>query len=126
MSSSSLGGLDHMTRVLNPEQERVLANERAFLLNLKQLLGELGCHEDDLEILQDSIVKLDELFSLVIVGEFNSGKSSFLNALLGDHFLREGVTPTTDRINVIKYGEPTRAPQVSKTDSYCDLSIYLS
>ncbi|GIV98350.1 MAG: hypothetical protein KatS3mg057_3007 [Herpetosiphonaceae bacterium] len=37
-------------------------------------------------------------------GEFNSGKSSFINALLGERVLPEGVTPTTDRINVLRYG----------------------
>src|SRR5215203_2910930 len=49
---------------------------------------------------------LEELFLLVIVGEFNSGKSAFINALLGeDELSREGVTPTTDRITVLKHGE---------------------
>jgi ribosome biogenesis GTPase A len=37
---------------------------------------------------------------LVIVGEFNSGKSSFLNALLGKKYLKEGVTPTTNKISI--------------------------
>lgn len=45
---------------------------------------------------------------LVVSGEFNSGKSSILNALLGAELLKEGVTPTTDRINLITYGEPAR------------------
>ena len=30
---------------------------------------------------------------MVIVGEFNSGKSAFINALLGARVLKEGVTP---------------------------------
>jgi len=45
---------------------------------------------------------------LVVSGEFNSGKSSILNALLGAELLKEGVTPTTDRINLITYGEQAR------------------
>ena len=40
----------------------------------------------------------------MIAGEFNSGKSSFINALLGERVLAEGVTPTTDRINVLRHG----------------------
>ena len=32
---------------------------------------------------RSSIQQLDELFLLVIVGEFNAGKSAFINALLG-------------------------------------------
>jgi small GTP-binding protein len=42
---------------------------------------------------------------LVIVGEFNAGKSSFINALLGEHLLQEGVTPTTTQINIIRYSD---------------------
>ena len=41
----------------------------------------------------------------MIVGEFNAGKSAFLNALLGQPVLQEGVTPTTAQIQVLKYGE---------------------
>ena len=41
---------------------------------------------------------------LVIAGEFNSGKSSFINALLGEQVLPEGVTPTTDRVNILRHG----------------------
>jgi small GTP-binding protein len=48
---------------------------------------------------------LDELFLLVIVGEFNAGKSAFINALLGQALLTEGVTPTTAQVNLLKYGE---------------------
>lgn len=49
--------------------------------------------------------QLDELFLLVIVGEFNSGKSAFINALLGHSLLQEGVTPTTAEIQLLKYGD---------------------
>ena len=52
-----------------------------------------------------SIEQLDELFLLVIVGEFNSGKSAFINALVGSTVAQEGVTPTTAQINVLQYGE---------------------
>ena len=47
----------------------------------------------------------------MIAGEFNSGKSSFINALLGDKVVAEGVTPTTDRITLLRYGaEPAELP----------------
>ncbi|KPV52990.1 dynamin, partial [Kouleothrix aurantiaca] len=57
----------------------------------------------DNRTLDDTIAHLDELFLLVIAGEFNSGKSSFINALLGDKVVTEGVTPTTDRITLLRY-----------------------
>jgi small GTP-binding protein len=39
------------------------------------------------------------------VGEFNAGKSTLLNALLGAAVLEEGVTPTTTAIHLLRHGE---------------------
>ena len=44
-------------------------------------------------------------FLVVIIGEFNAGKSSFINALLGDNLLPTGITPTTEAIELIHYGD---------------------
>jgi GTP-binding protein EngB required for normal cell division len=38
------------------------------------------------------------------VGEFNSGKGAFINALIGRQMLAEGLTPTTAGINILIYG----------------------
>ena len=38
-------------------------------------------------------------------GEFNSGKSTVINALLGGRFLKEGVVPTTNEITFLRYSE---------------------
>jgi small GTP-binding protein len=40
-----------------------------------------------------------------VVGEWNAGKSAFINALLGQKALEEGVTPTTARILVLRHGK---------------------
>lgn len=58
----------------------------------------------------------DMFFMVVIVGEFNAGKSTFVNALLGDEVLPTGITPTTEVIEIIKYSqqkgkEPVRREQ---------------
>jgi small GTP-binding protein len=53
-----------------------------------------------------SRAQLDGTFLLVVVGEFNSGKSSFINALVGRPLLDEGVTPTTSRIALLRHGDP--------------------
>lgn len=46
------------------------------------------------------IPKLEaERFHLVVLGEFNHGKSTFVNALLGQEILPTGITPTTASIN---------------------------
>jgi len=60
------------------------------------------------EALQQALLDLEGPFLLVVAGEFNSGKSSLLNALLGSDFLKEGVTPTTERIHLISYGPEAR------------------
>ena len=52
----------------------------------------------------ESVRRLDELFLIVVVGEFNAGKSSFINALIGRKVLEEGATPTTRRVQVLAYG----------------------
>lgn len=46
------------------------------------------------------IPKLEaERFHLVVLGEFNHGKSTFVNAMLGQDILPTGITPTTASIN---------------------------
>jgi len=55
------------------------------------------------------IPKLEaERFHLVVLGEFNHGKSTFVNALLGLDVLPTGITPTTASINhVVHAPNPT-------------------
>lgn len=48
---------------------------------------------------------VDEFFLLVVIGEVKSGKSSFINALLGEKVQAEGPLPLTDRIWVLRHGE---------------------
>src|SRR6185295_10406019 len=56
------------------------------------------------------IPKLEsERFHLVVLGEFNHGKSTFVNALLGQDVLPTGITPTTASINHVVYADSPRA-----------------
>ncbi|MEW5957349.1 MAG: dynamin family protein [Chloroflexota bacterium] len=91
--------------ILTDRQEELLKRERQWLADLQVILGRLGASPEDQTTLTRSIQQLEELFLLVVVGEFNSGKSAFINGLLGRPLLPEGVTPTTSRINILKYGE---------------------
>jgi hypothetical protein len=38
-------------------------------------------------------------------GEFNSGKSTVINAMLGKRYLKEGVIPTTNGITLLCYSD---------------------
>jgi small GTP-binding protein len=93
-----------LRRVLTDEQEALLADERAVLARAVSALSALDVTDEDRETLLRSVRQLDELFLLVVVGEFNAGKSAFINALLGRSLLAEGVTPTTSRIGLIRHG----------------------
>ncbi|HMQ53345.1 MAG TPA: dynamin family protein [Anaerolineae bacterium] len=98
-----------LTNILSPTQEDLLKRERQWLTDLQVVLAKLGVIKEDQETLSRSIQQLDELFLLVIVGEFNAGKSAFINALLGQqNLLKEGVTPTTAEINILRYGESSQ------------------
>jgi small GTP-binding protein len=86
------------------ERWRGLADrERALLERLVEFLGGFGAPTEDASLVRRKLGDLEELFLLVIVGEFNSGKSAFINALLGAGLSEEGVTPTTDRITVLRH-----------------------
>jgi small GTP-binding protein len=53
---------------------------------------------------RELVRKLEEdRFHLVVVGEFNHGKTTFVNALLGEQALPTGVTPTTATIHHIRW-----------------------
>ena len=90
--------------MLSDSEHQTLDAERALLDDIRAALARSGADEGAVAELGQSIAQLDELFLLVVVGEFNSGKSAFINALIGRQLLPEGVTPTTADINVLTYG----------------------
>ncbi|MBW3571354.1 MAG: dynamin family protein [Gemmatimonadetes bacterium] len=102
-----IGKLLRRNRILGDREAELRARELELLNRLGTALERFGADvdADDLRHFNEAREQLNGLFLLVIAGEFNSGKSSFINALLGERVLPEGVTPTTDRINVLKWGE---------------------
>jgi small GTP-binding protein len=107
--------------ILNEKQEALLRDERNLLNDLRVALIEFGAPREDTLTLGESIQQLDELFLLVVVGEFNAGKSAFINALLGQPLLQEGVTPTTTQIQVLRYGDPPGREVVSEHEQVVTL-----
>jgi small GTP-binding protein len=94
-----------LTKLLSTDQDELLREERKVLARLRGALARFNAAAEHQSALDRSIEQLDELFLLVIIGEFNSGKSAFINALVGASVAQEGVTPTTAQINVLQYGE---------------------
>src|SRR6202035_5776326 len=101
--SANLGQV--LTGILSKSDDELLHQERALLARLQVALARFDAAPEQQLTLERSIAQLDELFLLVIVGEFNSGKSAFINALVGSRVVEEGVTPTTAQINILQYGD---------------------
>ncbi|MBI5030217.1 MAG: dynamin family protein [Chloroflexi bacterium] len=94
-----------MTTMLTTPQAELLRDEKAYLADLLATLTTFKNPLEELADLRQALLQLDELFLIVVAGEFNAGKSALLNALLGEHVLAEGVTPTTTRVTLVKYGD---------------------
>jgi small GTP-binding protein len=94
-------------RILDERRGALVERERGLLERSVSFLDGFGAPKEDAELVRRALADLEEMFLLVIVGEFNSGKSAFVNALLGADVAEEGVTPTTDRITVLRHAEET-------------------
>ena len=106
-----------LSRFLPDRARKQAADEREWLARLQRALERFDTPEADTSALERSIAQLDRLFLLVVIGEFNSGKSAFINALVGARVLEEGVTPTTTRLQVLRHGDaPGRMIDASGAD----------
>ena len=80
---NGLARLGQGNKLLSAAKEELVEAERQLLQQLHGLLEQATPQMEEMSMLTDAIKQLDELFLLVVVGEFNSGKSSVINALLG-------------------------------------------
>ncbi|MDP9177798.1 MAG: dynamin family protein [Gemmatimonadota bacterium] len=94
-----------MEQVLTRQQGELVALERKLVLRVRDILSKADGSRADLERLGSLVNEMDELFLLVVVGEYNSGKSTFINALLGDEVFAMGDLPTTRAISILRYGK---------------------
>jgi len=99
--------LPHPSSLLNDRENELRSRALGTLEDLRVELAAFGAAKPDLDTLRQAARDLDDLFLLVVVGEFNAGKSALINALLGASLLEEGVTPTTATVQIIRHGEST-------------------
>jgi small GTP-binding protein len=80
---------------------------------LVEVARDVGAKSIGERVSRDLVAKLaEDRFHLVVVGEFNHGKSTFVNALLGENVLATGVTPTTASIHHLKWAAKPEATVV--------------
>jgi len=91
--------------VLDERRREQVRTERALLEDLRALLAGFDAAPDDLRTLRAATATLDEMFLLVVVGEFNAGKSAVINALVGETVAAEGITPTTASVTVLRHDD---------------------
>ncbi|KAL6620187.1 hypothetical protein ACP70R_035326 [Stipagrostis hirtigluma subsp. patula] len=90
---------------LDEKVMQLIETEKPILSEAVAVIRKAAPMMEEVELLVDAASRLSEPFLLVIVGEFNSGKSTFINALLGRQYLQEGVVPTTNEITLLSYSE---------------------
>lgn len=94
-----------ITELIGDEAAAILAKVRSVLTELHEESVALDPHGDIAKNAKLVREHVDEFFLLVVIGEVKSGKSSFINSLLGERVQAEGPLPLTDRIWVLRHGE---------------------
>lgn len=95
-------------------------------INLRDLIGQLSVIVDDerrqkfindfsglaAEVLhlfsEEQVPAKSSTLKVAIIGDFSSGKSSFINSLFGEKFCPDSVAPTTSCISTFRYSDEER------------------
>ena len=93
-----------MDPLLTPDERALVHEQRALFDAGRELLADLDLVPGDVEAIEAMRRRLDELFLIMVVGEFNAGKSTFLNAVLGTDALETGELPTTRSVHLLRHG----------------------
>jgi small GTP-binding protein len=97
---------------------------RAALVELAAAADAAGLPWVARDVRDTRLPKLDdERFSVVVLGEFNHGKSTFINALLGTPLLPTGITPTTALLAHVTHGARAGATAVSENGERAPIDL---
>src|SRR5919206_2906285 len=97
--------------VVDPNVQALLRREQRLLVELRETLEREQAEER--RRVDDLLATLEDLFTIVIVGEFNAGKSSLINALFGAKLRTEGPIPVDDVISILRYAEQASQRKLS-------------
>ena len=110
-SSSTVGyGLD----LIRIENDKSSAEEkREILIDKLKQPGVILNPSNSIKVQSKS----DDVFRIVVIGEFSRGKSTFINALLGQRLLPSLKRPTTVVPTIVKYGDTLEYKVYRKGDA---------
>ena len=105
-----------MSTKLLDHYETIRRQEHDEITELLDTLSRVdGLPDAEMEQARDALFHTNHPFLMVIAGPFGSGKSSVINALLGEEVMEVGPIPTTDHIVILRKGpdiQRTRAGDV--------------
>lgn len=104
---------------LATQYETLRRREHELITQLLDVLPKIdGLAEDRVVQARDALFHADSPYLMVLMGPFNSGKSSIINALLGEaDLLPIGPVPTTDRITMLRYGDEPQRVRSGEVDT---------
>ncbi|WP_321470001.1 dynamin family protein [Halarcobacter sp.] len=92
---------------LQVDEKRPFREAKAYLEELITELQEIFITEDFKKELTNTKNYLEnQKFSIGITGVMNAGKSTMLNALMGQEILGSAVVPETANLTIVKHGKP--------------------
>jgi GTPase SAR1 family protein len=103
--------LEDLDRVARVRQEvaislrRMVTNLQKSELAAQTGSGEMGFDRDLADLTKASTSLQQGVFRLMVLGDMKRGKSTFLNALIGENILPSDVNPCTALLTVLRYGE---------------------
>jgi ribosome biogenesis GTPase A len=106
----------------SPESQDNFQHVVDLLDNVKKFFYRIGDVEIEKKV-SEMAAQITEPLYLVVVGEYNSGKSSFVNALCGKRILKDGPTPSTNKITLLTYGDDVSSEEVD--DHQCKMTYPL-
>ncbi len=104
------------------EKQETFTQVSELLEDTRKFFNRIGNAAIEKKVI-DMAAQIHEPFYIIAAGEYNSGKSSFINALLGDDIVSVGPVPTTDNIVLLTYGEELSSNGIS--DHLCRMTYPL-
>ncbi|HHX62879.1 MAG TPA: hypothetical protein GX707_19535 [Epulopiscium sp.] len=92
--------------MLNKKRDKKVVNDvRNYMNDLNDFIVKNNLGSGYSEDLKKIMGNLDSELKVVVIGEVNSGKSSFINSLLGEEICSIDSDPCTDTIGEVSYGQ---------------------